>query len=874
MKRFDFFSSGVVHALDAGSASPVCCAAGFGLFALGLADEHILVFATNTPVPKPTRVHAQAPIRALCAIDHGLISAHDNLGINVWRGSPLTKERRAVEDRRWPGVTCVSATADGRNIAVGLSDGHVVLLLGSDVCRMLPPARPSTRIQGVGFSRDGNVLWVASDSGVWTHVDGVGFDVLDTEGCAPQCGTLAPDDCFAVAQPDRIALFTTESQGSCYAVPGDKVMACKAGGHVAVVFQGAVWRPKLPSATGASNGGPSLASTGLPPAAAAATADTRHTLQVLDLQNKIIAHEFALGRSSAAEGQALMMCGDDASGAVFLVTSTMKVWRFAEKAVETKLEEMVKRNLYATAIAIARSSSSSPAVISDLYQRYGDHLYDKGNFDDAVAQYVRTIGRLEASYVIRKFLDAPRLRNLTTYLQALLMPAATAAEGEPDAPTPPSPDLTTLLLNCYTRLKDDQGIATLLSRQDARMDVDAALAVLRDTRRVDQALALAKERKRHAWYVRAVLDAGRHAHAVTYLAALPGEDALALLQTHAAALMQHEPQRTTQLLIEHVRRASAPFPADAFLDVLVDHPDALRALLMECVQVRDNLSPAVWATLLELCVRAHRHDDAMAVLRDPRAKYDVLAALSLMKNFRAGELYLLERSEMWDALLSAHMADGGDPEQVLAIAQQRADMDVWMRVLAHFSRRLDVAMVKRVLRHVDDVLPPLLVLRILGAQPQLPLEAARAYLAGQIERAATTAAQDESEVAQLQLDTAELRRQARALREEPRVFSATVCAMTGAPLELPAVHFLTMNSYNLSSLPSGALERLEDPKCAAEQRAVFDIARGLQQRRADVDVEFFDELDAADNSEKAFSLAADFFGKCLFSEPDEDLLRR
>jgi len=39
-----------------------------------------------------------------------------------------------------------------------------------------------------------------------------------------------------------------------------------------------------------------------------------------------------------------------------------------------------------------------------------------------------------------------------------------------------------------------------------------------------------------------------------------------------------------------------------------------------------------------------------------------------------------------------------------------------------------------------------------------------------------------------------------------------------------------------------------------------------------VDVEFFDELEGADNSEKAFSLAADFFGKCLFSEPDEDLL--
>jgi hypothetical protein len=32
-------------------------------------------------------------------------------------------------------------------------------------------------------------------------------------------------------------------------------------------------------------------------------------------------------------------------------------------------------------------------------------------------QYLRTIGRLEPSYVIRKFLDAQRIHNLTSYLQ-------------------------------------------------------------------------------------------------------------------------------------------------------------------------------------------------------------------------------------------------------------------------------------------------------------------------------------------------------------------------------------------------------------------------------------------------------------------------
>lgn len=68
-------------------------------------------------------------------------------------------------------------------------------------------------------------------------------------------------------------------------------------------------------------------------------------------------------------------------------------------------------------------------------------IFRKGDYDGAIAQYVKTIGGLEPSYVIRKFLDAQRIHNLTTYLQAL------------HEQNLANPDHTTLLLNCYTKLK-------------------------------------------------------------------------------------------------------------------------------------------------------------------------------------------------------------------------------------------------------------------------------------------------------------------------------------------------------------------------------------------------------------------------------------
>jgi hypothetical protein len=68
----------------------------------------------------------------------------------------------------------------------------------------------------------------------------------------------------------------------------------------------------------------------------------------------------------------------------------------------------------------------------------------KGDYDLAITQYIKTIGRLEPSYVIKKFLDAQRIHNLTLYLQKLHEAGVANANH------------TTLLLNCYTKLKDLQ----------------------------------------------------------------------------------------------------------------------------------------------------------------------------------------------------------------------------------------------------------------------------------------------------------------------------------------------------------------------------------------------------------------------------------
>ena len=69
-------------------------------------------------------------------------------------------------------------------------------------------------------------------------------------------------------------------------------------------------------------------------------------------------------------------------------------------------------------------------------------MYNKGDNATAIDNYIKTIGHLEPSYVIKRFLDAHKINFLTAYLQALHQKGLA------------NEDHTTLLLNCYTKLKD------------------------------------------------------------------------------------------------------------------------------------------------------------------------------------------------------------------------------------------------------------------------------------------------------------------------------------------------------------------------------------------------------------------------------------
>lgn len=299
---------------------------------------------------------------------------------------------------------------------------------------------------------------------------------------------------------------------------------------------------------------------------------------IFDLDNKLVAFTgtFETGIREAWVGSA---------GEVLILADAGELTRLDEKPLRAKLDVLYRKSLFLLAVNLARSHMQSAAnqdvfarteaLMGDIYQRYGDHLYNKGDYDGAMAQYVKTIGHTQPSFVIRRFLDAQRITNLTTYLQEL------------HTQNLASSDHTTLLLNCYTKLKDVASLDKFIKRPHVRpssaaaaadedgvdgegaaedrdelpFDLETAMRVCRQAGYFGHAAYLAKRYGEHREYLRIQIeDAKDYSDALLYVRGLEAEDAIASMVQYAKTLLGELPDETTELLIELCSGAFRPDP--------------------------------------------------------------------------------------------------------------------------------------------------------------------------------------------------------------------------------------------------------------------------------------------------------------------------
>ena len=271
-------------------------------------------------------------------------------------------------------------------------------------------------------------------------------------------------------------------------------------------------------------------------------------------------------------------------GLLFVLTGKGHVMQFEEKDMEQKLDILCRRNCYDLAISLCKAQNAEQDMI-DVYTQYADHLYRERKYDEAIERYIKTIrpvGGLEPSHVIRKYLDSQRIYNLTAYLEAL------HANTDADA------HHTTLLLNCYTKLKDEQKLDAFVAT--ANINHSIGIKVCRQAKFFRHALQLAESNGEHEMYVKIQLeDMKDYDAALAYIAQLDDVEAEESLKKYGKELVNHLPAKTTALLTKLV---TAPRDTDGPMDV-----DDECALSRRTVRVRriESFVPVVCGSALWVC---------------------------------------------------------------------------------------------------------------------------------------------------------------------------------------------------------------------------------------------------------------------------------
>jgi hypothetical protein len=418
--------------------------------------------------------------------------------------------------------------------------------------------------------------------------------VVDDVGCALGCARLVPlgkstaalnplEGRMVIARDEAIYIVGSEGREMSLAYEGPKASICLAATQLVIVSppitatsasdsatvrQYVNDRSRLGRTAGRSESSPRI------PTAPTEVAK----VTIFDLDNKLVAY------SGTFEGGVKeAWCGSQ--GDVCVLNHDGTLTRLEEKTLRQKLDVVFRKSLYLLAVNVAKSHASRSIstlhevddvepLLADIYRKYGDALYEKGDFEGAMNQFVKTIGFTQPSYVIRKFLDAQRITNLTTYLQEL------HARGVANS------DHTTLLLNCYTKLKDVASLDKFIKRpldipssgkeangqqvfdedldgveEELPFDLDTAVWVCRQAGYFEHAAYLAKRYAQHDEYIRIQIeDRKDFANALSHIHGLSAEEAERNLLRYGKAMLQQIPAETTSLLIELCSGAFQPTP--------------------------------------------------------------------------------------------------------------------------------------------------------------------------------------------------------------------------------------------------------------------------------------------------------------------------
>ncbi|XP_026191964.1 vacuolar protein sorting-associated protein 11 homolog [Cyclospora cayetanensis] len=535
-----------------------------------------------------------------------------------------------------------------------------------------------------------------------------------------------------------------------------------------------------------------------------------------------------------------------------------------EKSFDERLCILLRKRLFNWAAEVTIKDHQPQQVLQEVYRLHGDWLYSKNMPEKAVEMYIKTIGFLEPSAVIQKFLDAQELSHLAFYLLHLHLAGCAMQQH------------TLLFFKCTARLKDDALLASFLD--DPRISKTCSLSVALNECRLngDTALAcaIASRHGYHDEHLSLLLETKEFSKAVDVLKQVDAPTACSLLLKHGSDLLRHSASDVLILLSQFI--SDYHTSVEVFIPLFVDDPDLLLLFLSllahglpvarrlvrehETLCSDSKLQEAIekartaivafpsifgcspFSSLLELLLRRPTHLPAAQPLshrlRKQVARVSPCLAACLRHNgwlaeqafgesdhgmrtneeqyrstllctifgFEEGMSLVCEKQHELQ-LPMAYFEASNDIPSLLRFCLKNGSKDptLWTQTLNILASQSGTErQIREVLLHIERyrLLPPLTVLEILQQSQVVTLDAVKDFF---LRASDELTDQLENAHALLQSDRAEVSRMAEEIdrfKSKAQVFESERCDFCFLPMELPSVHFRCGHSFHTYCLSS------------------------------------------------------------------------
>lgn len=499
-------------------------------------------------------------------------------------------------------------------------------------------------------------------------------------------------------------------------------------------------------------------------------------------------------------------------GALVILLQGKKVVMRSEVDDQKKIDRFCEKNRCQLALKKAKELNLDASVIANIHKIQGDSYYDNGKYDQAITEYIETLGYTEPSHVIQKFVEPHHAQNLMKYLEAL------------QAKKQATKQHTTLLFNCYTKIgatgllekSVNQFVRAARKGEEPSFDVETAVDVLKRNGYQQYAEQLAEAYNQHGLYLQLLYEGQNYKQILEYMQKLPGELVKKNITEYGCEIMDNYPSGRNDLTkfavkcctvgIKTQRRIKGKeivkLDPNELAMIFVNNDEAYFNFLDQILQSsQEQLSEEFWNVLIEMALRA-KSPKTMQLLQHPNRNYSNEQALVYFTafNHQEGKMLIYENMELYTLILQE-----APPEQCLEICVKFGDKDssLWSDALVKLSRAdCDSSILAAFLEKVQEkeALPFLTILKVLRGAKKHTFATVLPIVQATFKREQQLLHEAEHQLEECNEQSKQNKEVIKKLSTQNFVINQSKCSSCQNDIESESRHFMCGHSFHLMCL--------------------------------------------------------------------------